>query len=61
MPYNSRAERYDTESNVKLGGLQSHFEAADVSSHPEELWYYESLSLDDNIYIYIYIYIYISH
>ena len=49
MPYNSRAdvvrllaERYDTQSNVKLG----------------ELWIQlNNLSVDNYIYIYIYIYI----
>ena len=46
MPYNSRAdvvrllaERYDTKSNVKLGGFRSQHHVSYVSSHTEELWY----------------------
>ena len=46
------AERSDTKSKVKLGGFQSHLQASYVSSHTEELWYNESLSVDDNIYIF---------
>ena len=45
MPYNSQAdvvrllaERYDTKSNVTLGGSQSQLQASYVSSHSEELW-----------------------
>ena len=44
MPYNSRvdvvcllAERYDTKSNVKLGGFWSQLQASYVSSNTEEL------------------------
>ena len=42
MPYNSladvcrlMAERYDSKSNVKLGGFQSHLEEFYVSHHTE--------------------------
>ena len=45
MPYNSRAdvvrllaERYDTKSNVEVGGFRSQLQASNVSSHTEELW-----------------------
>ena len=62
MPYNSRAdvvrllaERYDTKSNVKLGGFPSQLQASYVSrvviQRNNRLWM--------TIYIYIYIYIYI--
>ena len=58
MPYNSRAdvvrllaEQYNTKSNVKLSRFWSQLQSSYVSSHPEELWYNESLSVDDNIYI----------
>ena len=44
IPYNSRAdvvrllaERYDTKSNVKLGGFRPQLQASYVSSHSEEL------------------------
>ena len=44
MPNNSRAdvchllaERYDTKSNVKLGGFRAQLRASYVSSHAEEL------------------------
>ena len=30
--------RYDTKSNIKLGGFQSQVEASRVSSHTDELW-----------------------
>ena len=66
MPYNSWAdvvrlqfERHDTKSNVKLGGFRSQLQASYVSSHTEELWYNETVSLWMTMYIYIYIYIYI--
>ena len=48
------AEQYNTKSNVKLGGFQSQFQASYVSSHTEELWYNETVSLYMTIYIYIY-------
>ena len=45
MPNNSQAdvvrllaERYDTKSNVKLGGFRSQLQASCVSRHTEELW-----------------------
>ena len=48
MPYNSQAdvvrvlaERYDTKSNIKLGGFRSQFQVSYVSSHTEKLWYNE--------------------
>ena len=50
------AERYDTKSNVKLGGFQSLLQASYVSSHIEELWYNETVCLRITIYIYIYVY-----
>ena len=44
MPYNSladvvrlMAERYDTKSNVKLGGFRSQVQTSYLSSHTEEL------------------------
>ena len=50
MHYNSRAdacrhvgERYDTKSNKRLGGFRSQFEASNVSSPIEELWYNETV------------------
>ena len=56
MPYYSRAdvvrllaERYDSKSKVKLGGFRSQLQASNVSSHPEELWYNETVCLDDYI------------
>ena len=59
MPYNSPAdvvrllaEWYETKSNVKLGGFRSQLQASYVSSHTEELWYNETVSL--SIYIYIF-------
>ena len=79
MPYNSRAdvvrllaERYDTKSNVKLGGFQSKLQACYVLSYTEELSYNETVCLwmticicghriiffRKDIYIYI-IYIYV--
>ena len=52
MPYNFRAyvvhllaERYDTKSNIKLGGFQSQLQASYLSSHTEELWYNKTVSL----------------
>ena len=45
MPYNSRAEWYETKSNVKLGGFRSQFQASYVSSHTEEVWYNETVGL----------------
>ena len=58
MPYNSQAdvcrllvERYDTKTNVNLGGFQSQFEASNVTSHTEELWYNETDCLWITIYI----------
>ena len=52
MPYNSRAEvcrlraeRYNTKSNVKLGGFQSQFEASYASSHTDELCYNETMTI----------------
>ena len=68
MPFNSRAvvvrlmaERYDTESKVKLGGFRSQLKASYVSSHIDELWYNKTVCLWMTIqYIYIYIYIYIQ-
>ena len=53
------AERFETKSNVKLGGFQSQLQASYVSSHTEELWYNKTVCLWMTIYIYIYIYIYI--
>ena len=59
MPYNSRAgvvrllaERYDTKSNVNLGGFRSQFQASYVSSHTEELWYNKTVCLRMTIYTY---------
>ena len=52
-------ERYDTKSNVKLGGFQSQLEASYVPSNIKELWYNDRVCLWMTIYIYIYIYIYI--
>ena len=64
MPYNFQAdvvrllaERYDTKSNVKLGGFRSQLLACYVSSHTAELWYNERVCQWMIIYIYIYIYI----
>ena len=62
MPNNSRAhvvcllaERYDTKSNVKLGGFQSQLQAYYMSSYSEEMWYNETVSL----WIYICVCVYI--
>ena len=62
MPYNSRAdivrllaERYDTKSNINLGGFRSQLQASYVYSHTEELWNNEIVRLWITIYIYIYI------
>ena len=49
------AERYDTKSNVQLGGFRSQLQASYVSSHTEELLYNETVCLWMTIYIYIYI------
>ena len=56
MPYNSLADvvrllakRSDTKSNVKLGGFRSQLQASYVFSHTEELWYNETVSVDDDI------------
>ena len=46
------AERYDTKSNVKLGGFRSQLQASYVSSHTEELWYNETVWLWITIYIF---------
>ena len=66
MPYNSRtdvvyllAERYDTKSNVKLGGFQSQLQTSYMSSYTEEFWYNKTICLWMTIYIHIYIYIYV--
>ena len=60
MPYNlqadvvrSLAERYDSKSNVKLGGFRSQLQASYVSCHTEELWYNETVCQWITIYIYI--------
>ena len=45
------AERYDTKSNLKLGGFQSQLEASYVSSHIKELWYNETICLWVTIFI----------
>ena len=42
------AERYDTKSNVKIDGFRSQLQASYMSSHTEELWYYETICLVDN-------------
>ena len=47
----TEGERYDTESNVKLGGFQSKLEASCVSSHNDELWYNETVCLWVTIYM----------
>ena len=47
------AERYDTKSNVKLGGFWSQLQASSVCSHTEELCYNEAVCLWMTIYIYI--------
>ena len=39
------AERYDTNSNVKLGGFRSQLQASYVSSHTTKLWYNEIVFL----------------
>ena len=45
------AEQFDTMSCVKLGGFRSQLEVSCVSSHTEELWYYETVCLWITIYI----------
>ena len=47
-------ERSDTKSNVKLDGFWSRLQASYMSSHTEEFWYNETVSVDDYIYIYIF-------
>ena len=61
MLNNSRAdvvrlvvERYDTKSNVKLGGFRSHLEASNRSSNTAELWYNETICLWMTIYMDLY-------
>ena len=54
------AERYDTKSNIKMGGFWSQLQVSYVSSYPEELGYNETVCPWMTIYIYIYIYIYIK-
>ena len=49
MPYNSWADV--VRLLAELGGFQFQLQASYVSSHTEELWY-NSLSVDENIYIY---------
>ena len=53
------AEQLNAMSSVKLGGFQSQLEAFCVSTHPEELWYNETVCLWMMICMYIYIYIYL--
>ena len=43
-------ERLDTMSSVKLRGFRSQLEASHVSSHPEELWYNETVCQGMTIY-----------
>ena len=47
------AERFDTKSNVKLGGFRSQLQASYVLSHTEEFWYNETVCRWMTIYIYI--------
>ena len=49
--YRLLAERYDTKSNVKLGGSQSQLEASYVSSNTEEFRYNGTVCLWMTIYI----------
>ena len=44
------AEQLDTKSNVKVDRFRSQLQASYVSCHTEELWY-NSLSVNENIYI----------
>ena len=60
MPYNSRAdvvrllaERYDTKSDVKLGGFRSQLQASYAASLTEKLWYNETVCLWMTIYTYM--------
>ena len=53
------AKRSDIKSNVKLGGFRSQLQAFYMSSHTEELWYYETVCLWMTIYIYIYVCVYV--
>ena len=46
------AERYDTKSNIKLGGFRSQLQELYVSSHTEELSYNETVYQWMTIYIY---------
>ena len=39
------AERLNTMFSLEFGGFRSQLEASCVSSHPEELWYNETVSL----------------
>ena len=39
------AERYDTKSNVKLGGFRSKLQESYVSSHTEGIWFNETVCL----------------
>ena len=62
MPYNSRAavvcllaERYDTKSNVTLGGFPSKLQVSYVSNHTEELWCDETVCQWMTIYIYTFL------
>ena len=48
-------ERFDTKSNVKLGGFRSQLQASYVYIHTEELWYNETVCLSMTIYIYLYV------
>ena len=61
MPYDSRAEmvhllpeRYDTKSNVKLGGFRSQLQASYESSQTEELYYNETVCLWRTICTFVY-------
>ena len=58
MPYYSRAdvvrlmaERYNTISNVSLGGFRSQLQASYCSSHTEEFWYNKTVCGWQYIYI----------
>ena len=52
------AKRYDTKSNIKLGGFRSQLQASYVSSLTEGLRYNQTVCVWQYIYIYIYIYIF---
>ena len=49
------AERYDTKSDVKLGGFRSQLQASYVFSDTEELGYNETVCLWMTIYIYFFV------